>query len=370
MSQNEQNQQDIYDQLVQAARVEGRWARMLPDKPTEAQLTAAAEFIKDWMGKKKFSMNDLAKKSGMARSTISQVLSGKYPGNRSTWLRELLDLIDHEAKVDDVARPDSLVETHAVELMLALIQNVHVARTIGVIIAPAGFSKTTVLQAKHQMTKGSILVEIDEKNRNANGLIRLITEAMGLNLSRGVGAMFSEIKRTLRGSGRLLMIDQAHDMLPDAFNIVRTINDLKVGVVLAGTHILRDRVNDMKSGSQFYSRVMATLPLDKMLVMGDGEKGGPAHSVTDIIRICEAGKLRFTADARDFLFRLGNHPGLGALRQCQLLVMVVAQAGRGVDEPISRALLNAALRDLQGEAYQKFTEGLINGMRLPKVASV
>lgn len=364
-----QHEQDIFERLVQAARVEGRWARMLNDDATAAEMDAAAEVIKDWMAKKKLSINNLTMKSGIARSTISQVLSGKYKGDRLSRLRELCELMDHEAKVDDVVRPDSLVETRAVELMMALIENVHVTRTIGVIIAPAGFSKSTVLQAKHQMTRNSILIEIDPKFCSANGVIKLIAEELGLNLQMSAVNLFAQIKRTLRSSGRLLMIDQAHDMKKDAFNIVRTINDLKVGVVLAGTHLLRERVNDTNEGSQFYSRVLATLPLDQLLVMGDGGKGGPAHSIEDIIRICEAGKLRFTTDARDFLFRLGNHPTLGALRQCQLLVMAVAQAGHGVDKPISARLLWSALEDLQGDAYRVFTEKQLSQMKLPKIAT-
>ncbi|MCC6909686.1 MAG: AAA family ATPase [Phycisphaerales bacterium] len=363
-----QDDKDIFERLVQAARVQGRWARMLDDNATKAEMNGAAEVIKDWMAKQKLSINNLAQKTGMGRSTISQVLSGTYKGDRLARLKELCDLMDHEAKVAEVVRPDGLVQTQGVELMIGLIENVHVSRTIGVIIAPPGFSKTTVLQAVHTMEKNSILVEADPKNCNANGLIRLIAEFMGINLHMNSIKQFAEIKRTLRGSGRLLMIDQAHELRPDAFNIIRTINDLKVPVVLAATHLLRERIQALDD-TQFSSRVFGTLPLDKMIVMGDGGEGGPAHSVEDIIRICEGGKLRFTADARDFLFRLGNHPTLGALRQCHLLVMAVAQAGHGVEKPISAAILNNALKKMHGEDYRKFVQTSLDRSVLPRVAT-
>jgi len=361
-----QDDKDIFERLVQAARVEGRWARMLNENSTPAEMDGAAEVIKDWMAKKKLSINNIAQKTGMGRSTISQVLSGNYRGDRLARLNELTDLMDHEAKVAEVVRPNGLVQTQGVELMIGLIENVHVSRTIGVIIAPPGFSKTTVLQAVHQMEKNSILVEADPKNCNANGLIRLIAEFMGINLHMSSIKQFAEIKRTLRGSGRLIMIDQAHELKSDAFSILRTINDLKVAVVLAATHLLRDHILKLDD-TQFSSRVFGTLPLDKLVVMGDGGEGGPAHSVEDIIKICEGGKLRFTADARDFLFRLGNHPTLGALRQCQLLVMAVARAEIDHSKPISAAKLNNALKKMHGEDYRKFIQSTLDRSPLPRV---
>ncbi len=363
-----QNEQDIFERLVQAARVQGRWARMLDDNATKAEMAGAADVIKDWMAKHKLSINNLAQKTGMGRSTISQVLSGTYKGDRLARLRELFDLMDHEDKVAEVVRPAGLVETQGVELMMGLIENVDVSHTIGVIIAPPGFSKTTVLQAVHQMKKNSILVEADPKNCNANGLIRLIGEFMCINQHMSSIKQFAEIKRTLRGSGRLIMIDQAHELKPDAFNIIRTINDLKVPVVLAATHLLRDRINALDD-TQFSSRVFGTLPLDKMIVMGDGGEGGPAHSVEDIIKICEGGKLRFTHDARDFLFRLGNHPTLGALRQCHLLVMAVAQSDMDHSKPITAAKLMNALKRMHGEDYRKFVQTSLDRSALPQIAT-
>lgn len=366
---SEETQQNIMDRLVQAARVQGRWARMLNDNPTEAELAAAAEFVRDWMAKKKLSINNLAMKTGISRSVISQVLSGKYKGDSTGRLRDLLALIDHEAAADDVVRPDGLIETHATELMWGLIENVHVTKTIGVITAPAGFSKTTVLQAMHQVTKGSILIEIDEKHANANGVLRLLAEELKINVQMPAWRILNAIKKQLRGSGRLIMIDQAHELVKDAFNIIRTINDLGVAVVLAGTRTLRDHVNDTGEGAQFYSRVMATLPLEQHLVMGEGGPGGPSHSIEDVLKICQAGKVRFAADAQDFLFRLANHPSLGALRQCQLLVVAVMQAYPERTKPITERLLLNALRDLRGDAYEKFVHGEIDKMTLRRIAS-
>ena len=363
-----QNEKDIFDRLVQAARVQGRWARMLDENATQADMDGAAEVIKDWMAKHKLSINNVATKLGMGRSTLSQVLSGKYKGDRLARINELCDLMDHEEKVAGVVRPDGLVETQAVERMIGLIENVHVSRTIGVIIAPPGFSKTTVLEAMHQTIKNSILIEADVKHCDATGVIRLIAEALGEKVHTSSSVALHKIKKKLRGTGWLLMIDQAHELRSDAFNLLRTINDLKVPIVLAATHLIRDRINKLDD-TQFTSRVFWTLPLDKMIVMGDGGESGPAHSVEDIIKICEGGKLRFTADARDFLFRLGNHPTLGALRQCQLLVMAVAASEMDHSKPISAAKLNSALREMHGEAHRKFIQSQLDSSRLRGVAT-
>ncbi len=360
-----QDDKDIFDRLVQAARVRGRWARMLDENATKAEMDAASEVIKDWMAKRKLSINNVAAKIGVGRSTVSQVLSGTYKGDRLARLNELTELMDHEDRVAEVVRPDSLVETQGVELMMGLIENVYVSRTIGVIIAPPGFSKTTVLQAVHQMKKNSILIEADCKHANATGVIRLLAEALGEKVHTGSAIVLHKIKNRLRDTGWLLMIDQAHELQPEAFSLLRTINDLKVPIILAATHQLRDHIARLPD-AQFSSRLFGTLPLDKMLVMGDGGEGGPAHSVEDIIRICQGGKLRFTADAREFLFRLGNHPTLGALRQCQLLVMAVAQSLMDHSKPISAALLQSALKKMHGEAYRKFVQSSLDHSALSR----
>jgi len=363
-----QDDKDIFERLVQAARVKGRWARMLDANATPAEMDGASEVIRDWMGKRKLPISGVATKTGMGRSTISQVLSGNYKGDRLARLNELTELIDHEDKVAEVVRPEGLVETQGVELMMALIENVYISRTIGVIIAPPGFSKTTVLQAAHQMKKNSILIEADCKHANATGLIRLIAEELGEKVNSGSAIVLHKIKKKLRGTSWLLMIDQAHELLPEAFNLLRTINDLKVPIILAATHQLRDHIARLPD-AQFSSRLFGTLPLDKLVVMGDGGEGGPAHSVEDIIKICDGGKLRFTADARDFLFRLGNHPTLGALRQCQLLVMAVAQSGHGLEKPISAAILNNALKKMHGEDYRKFIKSALDRSVLQAVTA-
>lgn len=365
-----QDERDIMDGLAQAARVKGRYARMLGENPTKEELRQAATFFTQWREKRNLSLGQVSNKTGLARGTISAALSLSYKGDTASILRQLLAFADNYEIAKDVVRPEGIVMTRCIRLMWSVIQQTMATRTIGVVTAPAGFGKSVVLKAASESFTGAILVEIDEKHKTATGIIKLIAPTMRIGAARASALVFDDIKNKLRESERLILVDQAHEMREDALNVLRTLNDLGCPIVLAGTRGLHGVVNDIAQGSQIYSRLGMVKNIDEEMELGDdGGTKIPMITVDEVLKICAAGELRFAADAQDFLHRLAHAPGLGSLRTCKLLIRIVAQVPGVREKAISGAMLIRAFKQLKGAGYQAYAASQMDTVKVERRAT-
>lgn len=350
--------------LSDGARIRGRYARMLPEDrtPTDGEIEQACNAIVAYMRSRRVSNKDLSRElgDGFAPSTISQVLSGKYEGDRVGKLRAMLTHIQHQCGAEDVPWPSHLVETEAVKYMVRSIDAVHRLRAIGVIAAPAGFGKTTVLEAVATKKPGTILVRVLPSNSTPVGLIKLICHAIDQPYRRSTEALLASLDK-LRGSKRLMLIDEAHRLRPQALEVVRDFCDAGVAIVLAGAPQLIQMINDTEQGSQFYSRCASVINIGDYISPegGEGGRATPMITVEDVLRICAADKLTFTGEAQDLLFRIANAPGLGSLRTCQRLVQMVAQVPAARTRPITEADLWKALREIKGATYNRMSRDVV-----------
>ena len=158
------------------------------------------------------------------------------------------------------------------------------------------------------------------------------------------------IIKALRGTGRLLLIDEAHQLSSEALEFIRDLHDeCGVPIVLAGTLKLNDAIadSDVFSG-QLSSRVAIRYDITADLNAGNGP---PLHSTDEIRRMYESDKLRMTNDGRELLTRIANLPGLGGLRLCTKLVQVAAAARTDESQPIDARLLLKVLRSLHGRQH-------------------
>ncbi|MCC6910010.1 MAG: AAA family ATPase [Phycisphaerales bacterium] len=359
---------NFIERLSDGARIKGRYARMLPDNrpPTDDEIARAVNAITAWMQSKRLSNKDVARQlgEGFAASTISQVINNKYNGDRAGKLRRILDHMQRQLEADELPGKAGVVQTTAVRRMVRAIESVHRAGAIGVIAAPAGFGKSTVLEYVAAKTQGSVLIRVVQSNTTPVGLIKAICHAINVPYRRSTEALLSSLDY-LRGTRRLLLIDEAHRLRPQALEVVRDFRDAGTSVVLAGAPELINLINDTGAGSQFYSRCAAVLNLNDFIQPGDGTGANltPMITVEDVMMICAGDELRFTGEARELLFRIANAPGLGSLRTCQMLVQMIAQIPAARTKAITEADLWAALREIKSATYDKVTRRVVSESR-------
>lgn len=284
-----------------------------------------------------------------------------FVGNLDKTVRTINGFIELLGKRAEAKRPDGFVETEAAKRMLAVIQHAVTTCTWAIITSDAGRGKTMTMQAAKTIYPGSLYVRVLQSTRRPSGLSRALVKLLGIRGVRDLQAAEANIIDALAGTGRALLIDEAHRLTEDALEFIRDIHDTTgVPIVMAGTVKLLDAVTDATFDmGQFTSRVGIRYNLADDLGLNTDDPR-PIYSADDIRRLYETDQLRLTPDALSMLARLAGLPGLGGLRLAGRVVEVArtyaqaaATSGGGM---IDAATLMKVLKALHGRAYSSMAQ--------------
>lgn len=213
--------------------------------------------LKQFMEVNGIGQKQIANTFGKSVATISQYLNGKYAGDVSELDKKVDELLErHKAKVVEAKYNSKFVPTLAAQKALEVINYAHVEGEINVIIGAAGLGKTQVLKQYASKSSSAVMIEVDP-SCSPKVLLRKIADAVG-SISRGVNnELLDGIINKLKGSERILLIDEAELLSTRSLEFIRRIHDLTgVGVVLAGMPRLivnlKGKNNEL---AQLFSRV-------------------------------------------------------------------------------------------------------------------
>jgi len=149
---------------------------------------------------------------------------------------------------------------------------------MGLICGASGLGKTEFLKEMKRRDRDMIVVSGDPTTRSLGAILLLISKPLPGVYSRACTntAFMLNIIDYLRGSGRLLVVDEAHFLSWESFETVRKIYDATgIGVVFVGQPRLYD---EMKGGSrksllwdQIFSRVGLRCHFKNDIQMADVE---------------------------------------------------------------------------------------------------
>jgi DNA transposition AAA+ family ATPase len=345
---------DVLSRLAEDAR-RLRVARQLPGKgPIPWQKVHAVQqdferFITDTG----MSLQQIARRMGAGCSVT--VLSAfrhlrsddDHVGDRDRVVRAVNQFMEDHARAREVPRPDGWVETDVALRMLTLIQNTIAMRSIGMIYSDAGRGKTMTMRAAADIYSGSTYLRVRATTRTVPGLARQIAEALRLPGKRGTTRMIQErIVTALRDTGRALLVDEAHQLTPPAFEFLRDLHDeCGIPIVLAGTHELHTKTadNNLFLG-QFNSRVALHYDVTEGIRETDDKR--PLHSKAEIRALFERGQVRLTDDGAAFGAKMANLLGFGGLRLVEKVIFAASRIA--VDGPLDANLLMRVLRQMHG----------------------
>jgi len=325
-------------------------SKLLANRPlTDAEIVQAIDNIRRYLKVAKIPYSSVSKQMGKGFSTsvISNILGVETEGDVATCykgdvekkvraLNKFIENHDKQAKAPKVA---GFVETAVAKRCLLLIKNVCSLRGIGLIYGPAGHGKTMTLLAAQSQFPGSIYIRINQGSRSFSGVAELLCEQLRLATKVSTRRKQQMITNKLRGSNRLLLIDEAHKMDRNALEFIRDLYDeCEIAVVLCGTRDIDKNVSDRDVFyGQFSSRISMRYDIAHQLTRDDGP-GKPVHTVAEIRKVFESGSVKLTTDGAQELARLANLPGLGALRICREVVHVAATAAKGAPIDADRVL--------------------------------
>ncbi len=202
------------------------------------------------------SLARLSKMLSYSTSVLSQYLAGKYPGDREKVEHRLSDWLRSRARRKNVGV--KLIECDASEAVMGALDTIRRTNDFGVIHGDAGIGKSSGIELYLDDYPTSILISLASWARNAAAVESLIFEVIGHGgwhakkrderPSRG-----QFIADKLRGSNRLLIVDNAHKATPRALESLFDLHsETKIPVALVGN---REVLAPIEANDQRYSRV-------------------------------------------------------------------------------------------------------------------
>lgn len=280
----------ILSQLEQDAR-RLHVARPLPDGPLTWQwLSQVRDDFKRFVSTYEFTLTDVARRMGRgySASVLSNFQNIKSPGTHigdvDRIARGLNQWMETYCKSLDTPRPKGWVETAVARRMLALIRNAIELCEVGVIYGDAGRGKTMTLEAAASIYRQAILIRVTRSTRSPLGIARQLGHELRIMKGRTLYELQQALCDRLRGSGRPILIDEAHQLSHDALEFVRDLYDLcHVPVVLVGTATLMQKCNDATEFfGQFASRIVLRYDVTEHLRHSSpGPGSGPNPAVIE-----------------------------------------------------------------------------------------
>lgn len=338
----------FWDQAAQEARIR-KVSRMIPDNATLTQhnineiLAAALEYMAQF----DISRVQLARAIGTNEAYLSDLFNRKRDlpvATRDKLLRAINNWMEEDLRARTARKPENFVELRSSRRIIEAARHIKAARTIGVVDGPAGVGKSLTANYLASELPGTMVVTVDYDCRTARGLLKKIYLASKLRRNARANPHLADVVDRLAGSGRLLVIDQAHDLLnAAAFKLIQDLHDAcELPILLLGTVDIHRQLTDDEDPQfgQLASRIGLRIHLfDELFRSGKGGRRLQWVSVDELRQIFDHGKLKLHTDTLRLLCQIANWD-VGHLRRVKWLVRYAEGIARAAK---ARAILPAHL---------------------------
>ncbi len=227
--------------------------------------------LKDVMERRGYSQTQVARAIGRSGAVVNQFLQGKYTGDISDIQERITSFINREQEKEKNRRIQAhFVTTEMAAKGLEVLAYAHQECEICVLYGAAGLGKTMLLKEYVSRNKDALLIEADP-GYTARTILEELCRLLGVKVRGNIHELIDACVRELRGSGRLLMVDEAELLPYRALEILRRLHDKAgTGVVLAGMPRLLINLKGRRGEfAQLYSRVALALNLGDTLSRDD-----------------------------------------------------------------------------------------------------
>ncbi|MCT4509913.1 MAG: AAA family ATPase [Tepidibacter sp.] len=166
--------------------------------------------------------------------------------------------MNNYSKLDNQTKTPKFASTNAAEAIMLATRFAHANRDISLIYGEAGLGKSFSLNHYANTHDKVIYVEARECDRSTKGIAERILKSMGKSKTGTDRVLIDTIIETLKGSEKLLIVDEAQHLGLRAIENMRAINDeAKIGIVLCGNPTVYDRMHGKGQAhfAQLFSRL-------------------------------------------------------------------------------------------------------------------
>jgi DNA transposition AAA+ family ATPase len=301
------------------------------------------ELVKEYMKEKGLTQAQVARGCMVQSSVISQVLNGKYNADPRNIIATMDRWLERRKAADEMPATSKFVWTDvACQIRLAAKRAMAAADAgidarISLVWGDPGCGKTLALEAVAESTDAIMITCGIE---STTSIVEKIADALRIQKLGGARRMFDAIVERLRGSGKLLIVDEIHAMLDcrddQPFHTLRRLSDQTGCPQLWSATCdlikqLQVREQRREPLGQIVSRIGSQFHLTRTIeANGTGGRGGnvPLFSVDDILKVFASNELKLTRDGAEFLASICTSPRYGLLRACTNLVVTATAINR------------------------------------------
>jgi len=359
--------QPTVNPVGEAMRMEARIMHKRVQVPEFGELThkqrdEIRKVVRKHAKDQQITYRSIAMQIGVSDSTVSESLKATYKGDVDKVLRQLNAWVEDDAARRNQDKPLGFYETHIFKSLrdaARIVKNqadTEAKNSVGgdkariaICFGPSGCGKSEGVKALCINDPNAIYIRVDSSNRSASAFARAIFNAAGWMARRSqsyMGALFEKLKF----SGRLLVVDEGHELAEPSLKFIRDLTDVcKIPVLIVATEVLRQRVERPRRGvgniidDQFSRRVCIQFDL---LRGSDGEGGSkrPFFTLEEIAAIFSDDEVKLTSDGLDMLCAIACTVGIGMLGMASNIydkarIKAKRRAGKTIDASL---LLRAA----------------------------
>ena len=347
MSQDNTNQgrgERLADQLAKESQAQE--ARMLPDTGdlNSEQLDFVRRRVQMHCDENQLTFEHIDKKINCQQRAVRKFIDGVYEHDNSDLARRL-DRWLISTETDASCLPRTFVSTSVALRMLGVLGAVNKRRAMGSIVGPSGVSKSTVLKAAQAgLIPGSIHVELNCTDASMTSLLRRLSADLGGPKNSATQHTMRWIIESLRGTDRMLMLDEAHYLKRPAMNALRDIHKATgCPIVLVGTQDLLQTIEDF---TDFHGQFKSLMAITYNITVETNEGNNPLYTVEEIIEYAKAMKIRLDSMAAEYVTDLANTLGWGGLRSAGYLLANADTLTKG--KMLTLKSIVAALHQMEG----------------------
>lgn len=223
--------------------------------------------LKDVMDTHGYSQGQVARAIGRSVTAMNLYVQGKYNGDIADMEERIGNFIRRVREKQNALRIDErFVSTPTARKGLEVLAYAHQECEICVLYGAAGLGKTMTLKEYARRDDAVIFIEADP-GYTARTLLEELCGRLKQNKNGNIHTLIDLCVEKLKGTGRLLIIDEAELLPYRALEVIRRLHDKAgIGVVMAGMPRLITNLKGKRGEfAQLYSRVALALDMGNSL---------------------------------------------------------------------------------------------------------
>lgn len=288
----------------------------------------AVKWARDYMQQKGLSQAEMSRKLSISPGAVSSYLNGKYP-NPEGVTKKIAELMDMQARKTLAPIAPEFVETTVTRMVKQAISYAHLRGVVSVAYGDAGVGKTTAVQQYLKENQLAIGIEIIPVYSSLTGVTELLADKLGSKESTD-RRITRDIIGKLRGSGRVIIVDEAQHLTVNAIEHLRSISDsTKIGICFVGNESIYTKL--LGKHKNEYAQLYSRIGVRKMVTTS-------TNSREDMDRIF--GRYGLDEDSMKILYQI-SRTNYGLRGAVNVYVNTI-----GVFDEVNPANLNRVIRDM------------------------